>query len=104
MTRAARALVIPLLAAACATPVAPAPTPAAAPAPAERGFRAATPQGVELFYDPHVRSYGVSGQPGVYWLDGRFFRRVGADWETSQALGGPWRACSRGELPEGLSD
>ena len=103
MTRAARALVVPLLAAACATPAAPAPTPPRAPTPAERGFRAVTPGGVELFYDAHVRSYGVSGQPGVYWLDGRFFRRAGGDWQTSPALDGPWRACSPGELPEGLS-
>ena len=99
MTRAARALLVPLLAAACASPVAPPPT----PPPAERGFRAATPQGVELFYDAHVRSYGVSGQPGVYWLDGRFFRRVGGDWQVSPALDGPWRPCPQDELPEGLS-
>ncbi len=101
MSRVARALVIPFLAAACASAI----PPARAPQPAaERGFRAATPEGVELFYDPHLRSYGVAGQPGVYWLDGRFFRRTSGNWEASSRLEGAWQPCAPAELPEGLRD
>lgn len=99
MSRAARALVTPLLVAACAGGVAPRPAPSP---PAERGFRAATPEGVELFYDPHLRSYGVSGQPGTYWLDGHFFRRADGHWEASPRLDGPWSPCPPADLPEGL--
>jgi hypothetical protein len=99
--RRAPALVIPLFAMACASAL-PAPRPTPAPAPAARGFRAATPEGVELVFDARLRTYTVAGQPGVYWLDGRFFRRARAGWEASPRLDGPWQACAAGDLPEGL--
>ena len=98
MTGPARALGLVLLAAACATP----PGPRPAPPPAERGFRAATPQGVELVWDARRRSYAVPNQPGTYWLDGRFFRGSAGNWEASARLDGPWQPCAPADLPEGL--
>jgi hypothetical protein len=101
VTRGALVLAIGLLAAACASAPPPA-SPPGRPPPAERGFRAATPQGVDLVYDARRRTYAVSGQPDVYWLDGRFFRRTNGSWEASPRLEGPWQPCPVGELPEGL--
>jgi len=100
VTRPARALGLAFLAAACAAP--PAQLPRPAPPPPERGFRAATPQGVDLVFDASRRTYAVEGRPGTYWLDGRFFREAGRNWEASASLDGPWQPCAPAELPEGL--
>jgi hypothetical protein len=97
--RGAHALVIPALVAACALPAPPAPPPAAA----EPGFHAVTPEGVDLVFDPRVQTYAVAGRPGVYWLDGRFFRRADARWEASLRPDGPWQTCAPAELPRGLA-
>jgi len=91
-----------LLAACTAAPPAGRPgTPAPARAPGS-AFRAQTPQGVELRYDPARQAYAVPSAPGAFWLDGRFYRRGAAGWEASTALDGPWRACGAADLPEGL--
>jgi hypothetical protein len=111
MSPAARALALGLLLAGCATaPPAQRPAPAA-PAAAARsaaegipGFHAVTPGGVEVVYDPARRAYTVPSAPGAYWLDGRYYRRAGAGWESSAALAGPWQQCPPAELPLGLRD
>lgn len=93
MTRAAAALAASALAAACT--LAPPATPPAPEAPAtQRGFRAATPDGVELVYDASRRAYAVSGRPGVFWLDGRYYRQADGNWQTSPRLDGEWSPCS----------
>lgn len=106
MSRAARALALGLLAAACATaPPTPAQLPAARPAAAGvPGFHAVTPGGVEVVYDPARRAYAVPSAPGAFWLDGHYYRRASAGWETATALAGPWQACPAAELPLGLRD
>ncbi|HXZ85160.1 MAG TPA: hypothetical protein VEI82_06695 [Myxococcota bacterium] len=103
MSPGARALALGLLAAACATAPPPQRAPAAPPAAAQvPGFRALTPTGVELVYDPAHRAYAVPSLPGAFWLDGRYFRRAGEGWESSSALEGPWQACAGPDLPPGL--
>jgi len=109
MSRPPRALALGLLAAACATapPAQPprAASPAAQPSAAGvPGFHALTPGGVEVVYDPARRAYAVPSAPGAFWLDGHYYRRGGAGWETSAALEGPWQACPPAELPLGLRD
>ena len=91
-----------LLAAACAT--APPGAPAARPAPAapSPGYRALTPQGVPLVFDPQLQLFAVPSAPGAYWLDGRYYRRAGGGVECAAALEGPWQPCPAGELPEKL--
>lgn len=84
---------------ACAS--APAREPPAAPAPAP-GYRAKTPQGVDLVFDARRGVYGVAGAPDRYWVDQRFYRRGEAGWLVAPALDGPWTECPSGDLPPGL--
>ncbi|HTO71883.1 MAG TPA: hypothetical protein VMR31_18620 [Myxococcota bacterium] len=100
--RRARAALVALLLAACASPgAAPGSAPGAA-RPASAGYEAMTPSGVELVYDPVRRSYAVPAAPGVFWLDGHYFERGERGWLTSEALDGPWLPCADSELPAGL--
>jgi hypothetical protein len=103
-----RALAFALLAlAACAT--APAPRTAPAPATAARpaavaapGYRAKTPQGVDVVYDARRGVFAVEGQSDLFWVDQRYFRREASGWQVARTLDGPWAACPAGELPPGL--
>jgi hypothetical protein len=70
--------------------------------PPARGFLALTPQGIELEYDLPRQTYAVRGRPDTWWLDGRFFRRVGDGWEASPRLEGPWQSCAAEDLPAAL--
>jgi hypothetical protein len=97
-----RALAAGLLLAACATAPPPVPTPRPAPASDVRGYRAVTPQGVDLVFDPKLQLYAVPSAPGAYWLDGRYYRRSGSGVERAERLDGPWQPCPAGELPERL--
>lgn len=102
MTRllaAAAALCLAACAGGALTPGGPPPAP---PQPPARGYLAATPQGVELEYDAARQTYAVRGRPDTWWLDGRFFRRAAAAWESSPRLEGPWEPCADGDLPAGL--
>jgi hypothetical protein len=94
-----RALAAGLLFAACAT--APLPTPRS-PAPELQGYRAKTPQGVDLVFDSKLQLFAVPASPGAYWLDGRYFRRTGSSVDCAARLEGPWAPCPAGELPERL--
>ena len=95
-------LALALLAAACAT-ARPAPSPAGpAPPIPGLGYRAVTPQGLPLVFDPAVQLYAVPSAPGAYWLDGRYYRRGAGGVDCAAALEGPWQACPAGELPEKL--
>ena len=101
--RATRALAAGLLAAACATAAPPAPSPAPGPpAPELQGYRAKTPQGVDLVFDPKLQLFAVPGSPATYWLDGRYFRRTSSGVDCAAKLEGPWAPCPAGELPERL--
>jgi len=91
-----------LLAAACATAPASAPPGRPAPAAEAPGYRALTPQGVPLVFDPKLQLFAVPSAPGAYWLDGRYYRRAAGGVECAAALEGPWQACPAGELPEKL--
>ena len=93
-----------LLAAACATapPAGPPARPVPAPATQAPGYRALTPQGVPLVFDPKLQLFAVPSAPGAYWLDGRYYRRAAGGPECAAALDGPWQACPAGELPEKL--
>jgi hypothetical protein len=91
-----------LLLAACATASPSAPTPRPPPASESRGYRALTPQGVDLVFDPKLQLYAVPSVPGAYWLDGRYYRRSPAGVERAEKLEGPWQPCPAGELPERL--
>ena len=97
-----RAFAAALLLAACATARPSVPTPRPAPASEVRGYRALTPQGVELVFDPKLQLYAVPSLPGAYWLDGRYYRRSGAGVDCAAKLEGPWQPCPAGELPERL--
>jgi hypothetical protein len=92
-----RAIAVGLLLAACATA-----PPTAPSAPAPQGYRAKTPQGVDLVFDPKLQLFAVPAAPGAYWLDGRYFRRTGSGVDCASALEGPWAPCSAAELPERL--
>jgi hypothetical protein len=71
-------------------------------APASAGYRAKTPQGVDLVFEASRGLYGVPVAPGTYWLDQRYYRRSAARWESSPDLDGPWTACAPADLPAGL--
>jgi hypothetical protein len=103
VTRRLAALGLALGLCACAGGTFPRPAPGpAAPLPPARGYEAVTPHGVELEFDAARQTYQVRSQPGVFWLDGRFFRRAGPGWEASERLDGPWTACAADDLPAGL--
>lgn len=95
-----RALAAGLLLAACAT--APPPAAPAAPGPQTGGYRAKTPQGVDLVFDPKLQLFAVPAAAGTYWLDGRYFRRTSSGVDCATKLEGPWAACPAAELPERL--
>lgn len=100
--RAARALAAALVLAACATaPPPPSPAPAAR-APELQGYRAKTPQGIDLVFDSKLQLFAVPASPATYWLDGRYFRRTGAGVDCATRLEGPWAPCPAAELPERL--
>lgn len=102
MRRAGALVAAALLAAACAT-APPAPPPARPAAPAEPpGYRALTPQGLPLVFDPELQLFAVPSAPGAYWLDGRYYRRADGGVECASALEGPWQSCPAAELPEKL--
>lgn len=90
--------------------VAPAPAPGPAKshghgppshAPAH-GYRAKTPQGVEVSFDSGLGVYVVLAVPGQYWLDDRYYRRADAGWQISVGAQGPWQVCVTADLPIGL--
>jgi hypothetical protein len=100
VTRAALAAALLLASCAVTAPPPPVVTP---PAPPERpGFHATTPRGEDLVFDPSHQVYAVTSHPGAYWLDGSYFRRAGANWESSPRLDGPWQPCADADLPAGL--
>ncbi len=66
------------------------------------GYRAKTPQGVNVVFDTQLGVYVVVDLPGSYWLDDRFFRRSSSGWTISASLDGPWQPCPSGDVPEGL--
>ncbi len=66
------------------------------------GYRAKTPQGVDLVFDARLGLYAVPEASGVYWLDQRYYRKSGTGWQSSPGLSGPWRECASADLPAGL--
>ena len=66
------------------------------------GYRAKTPQGVDLVFDPKLQLFAVPAAAGTYWLDGRYFRRTSSGVDCATKLEGPWAACPAAELPERL--
>ena len=103
MTRGRLLLAALALLGACATAppaLPPAPAPASAVVPA--GYRAKTPQGVELVFDVRHEAFAVVGRPDHWWVDQRFYRRERGAWLVAQSLAGPWTACSDRDLPRGL--
>ena len=98
-----RVLAAAALLAACATAPPPAPAPPRPTPPAEvRGYRALTPRGVDLVFDPALQLYAVPSSPNTWWLDGRYYRRSGSGVDRAVGLDGPWQPCPAGELPEKL--
>jgi hypothetical protein len=66
------------------------------------GYRAKTPQGVNIVFDTQLGVYVVVDLPDRYWLDDRFFRKASSGWTVSTSLDGPWKACATVDLPKGL--
>lgn len=66
------------------------------------GYRAKTPQGVDLVFDTQIGVYVVVALPGQYWLDGRYYRENGKGWVVAVGVDGPWTACAVADLPPGL--
>ena len=66
------------------------------------GYRAKTPQGVNIVFDTQLGVYVVVDLPGSYWIDDRFFRKGSAGWTVSASVDGPWKACATADLPKGL--
>ncbi len=89
---------------------APAPGPGAAKAKGHgppphapaHGYRAKTPQGVDVVFDTQVGVYVVVELPGNYWLDDRYYRKGASGWVVSARVDGPWTVCPSGDLPKGL--
>ncbi|MGH2899944.1 MAG: hypothetical protein ACRDMZ_14815, partial [Solirubrobacteraceae bacterium] len=96
--RASLAILAALAFAACAvTPVPrpplPQPTPPQTGPPArppDAGYRAKTPQGVDLVFDAKRGVYALTSTPDRYWVDGRYFRHGAEGWLTGPGLEGPW--------------
>jgi hypothetical protein len=113
MQRLAVALVAAALAACVAVAPGPAPSPANGPAKSRghgppphapaHGYRAKTPQGVEIVFDTALGVYVVVELPAHYWLDDRYYRRdAKSGWTVGVSLDGPWTACADADLPPGL--
>ena len=66
------------------------------------GYRAKTPQGVNIVFDTQLGVYVVVDLPDRYWIDDRFFRKGSSGWTVSASLDGPWKACATADLPKGL--
>lgn len=66
------------------------------------GYRAKTPQGVEVVFDTQVGVYVVINVPGSYWLDDRYYRKAPKGWVWSASFEGPWEVCVETNLPVGL--
>ena len=66
------------------------------------GYRAKTPQGVEVVFDTQVGVYIVINVPGSYWLDDRYYRKAPKGWVWSASFEGPWEVCVEANLPVGL--
>ncbi len=66
------------------------------------GYRAKTPQGVEVVFDTQVGVYVVINVPGSYWLDDRYYRKAPKGWLWSASFEGPWEVCVEANLPAGL--
>jgi hypothetical protein len=73
--------------------------PAHAPA---YGYRAKTPQGVNITFDTGIGVYVAVDVPGLYWLDERYYRNSATGWQVSAGFEGPWTVCASGDLPVGL--
>jgi len=109
-----RKLLIAFAAAALSACVAAVPAPTAAPGPARsaghgpppwapaHGYRAKTPQGVDVAFDSQLGVYVVLSVPDQYWLDQLYYRKRAEDWFVSPGLDGPWSTCAAADLPEGL--
>ncbi|MEX2205773.1 MAG: hypothetical protein WEF50_06045 [Myxococcota bacterium] len=66
------------------------------------GYRAKTPQGVNVVFDTQIGVYVVVDLPGSYWLDDRYYRKATSGWTVSASFDGPWQPCPTAELPKGL--
>ena len=107
-----RKLCIALGAAALSACVAAVPTPAPGPAKAKghgppphapaHGYRAKTPQGVDLVFDTQLGVYVVVSVPGQYWLDERYYSKRAEGWFVGPGVEGPWQTCAVADLPPGL--
>jgi len=105
---------IAIVTAALAACIVAAPGPAPRPGPAKsqghgppphapaHGYRAKTPQGVEIAFDTQIGVYVVVELPGNYWLDDRYYRKGASGWVVSGSFDGPWAVCPPGDLPAGL--
>ncbi len=114
MPKLAIVLVAASLAACVAVGSDPTPTPARAQGPAKsqghgppphapaHGYRAKTPQGVDVVFDTQIGAYVVVSLPGNYWLDDRYYRKGDSGWVVSANVEGPWASCPFDSLPKGL--
>jgi len=68
------------------------------------GYRAKTPQGVNIVFDTQVGVYVVVDLPGSYWLDDRYYRESAQGWLVGAGVDGPWAACASSDLPPGLRE
>lgn len=66
------------------------------------GYRAKTPQGVDVVFDTGIGAYVVVDLPGVYWLDERYYRSGPEGWQVAVRSNGPWTVCADADLPPGL--
>jgi hypothetical protein len=96
--------------AACVTAAVPAPAPGPGkargngppPHAPAHGYRAKTPQGVDVVFDTTLGVYVVLSVPGQYWLDERYYRKRSEGWFVGPGVEGPWTVCATADLPAGL--
>lgn len=67
--------------------------------PPKTRVRTKLPSGLDLVYEPGLRSFTVVGQPDVYVFEGRFLRHKNGVWLASSHQDGPWQLAPMKGLP-----
>lgn len=68
------------------------------------GYRYRNLDGLEIVYDAHHDLWEVLTIAGLYYLEGRYWRRVRDHWEWSDRHDGGWRGVRPGREPGALRD